>query len=124
MQQHCETGVSPCERNDRNLFGNVDTCLKRLFLVCTWFADLHWTQIFPVSDWLTQRGPKRPGRARPFPRSGETLVFITTSIVATVAGVSSFSETCLPTEVQNSSTKPFKLHDATRAEACLFFSLS
>ena len=123
MQQHCETGVSPCERNDRNLFGNVGTCLKRLFLVYTSFANLHWTPIFPVSDWLTQRGPTRPGRVRPFSRSGETLVFITTSIVAT-AGVSSFSETCLPTEVQNSSSKPIKLHDATRAEACLVFFLN
>ena len=47
---------------------------------------------------------------------GETPVFITTAIVATVAEVecgSTFRETCLATEVQKMFTKPTMLHLAT-----------
>ena len=49
----------------------------------------------------------------------ETLVFVTTQIVATVTEVNSgstFPETCLATEMQQSFTKP--LHSVTLAETC------
>ena len=53
---------------------------------------------------------------------GETLVFVTTAIVATVAEVesgSTFRETCLATDVQKVYfTKPTLLHGATPAETC------
>ena len=52
---------------------------------------------------------------------GETLVFVTTVIVATVAEVesgSTFGETCLATEVQKGFTKPTMLHSATPVETC------
>ena len=53
---------------------------------------------------------------------GETPVFITTAIAATVAEVesgSTFRETCLATEVQNSFTKPtMLLHGAMAPEIC------
>ena len=48
---------------------------------------------------------------------GETLVFVTTAIVATVAEVesgSTFGETCLATEVQIVFTKPTMLRGAER----------
>lgn len=51
----------------------------------------------------------------------ETLVFVTTQIVATVTEVNSgstFPETCLATEIQQSFTKPTMLHSATLAETC------
>ena len=50
---------------------------------------------------------------------GETVVFIATAIVATVAEVesgSTFRETCLATEVQKSFTKPTMLDGVTPAE--------
>ena len=52
---------------------------------------------------------------------GETLVFIITVIVATVAEVesgSTFRETCLATEVRKSFRKLTMLHGATPAETC------
>ena len=52
---------------------------------------------------------------------GETLVFISNAIVATVAEVesrSTFRETCLATEIQKSFTKPTMLHSAAPAETC------
>ena len=49
---------------------------------------------------------------------GETLVFITTAVVAEVESVSTFRETFLATEVQTSFTKPTMSQGATPAETC------
>ena len=53
---------------------------------------------------------------------GETVVLVTTAIVATVAEVkscSTFGETCLATEVQKvSRNQPCMLHGAEPVETC------
>ena len=51
----------------------------------------------------------------------ETLDFITSAMVATVAEIDSGStlrDTCLATEVQKGFTKPAMLHGATPAKTC------
>ena len=69
------------------------------------------------SDWLTWRTVTRPSET--ILLHGETLVFITTSIVAEVReGCSTFPETCLATEIQQSFMKPTMLHGAMPAETC------
>ena len=87
----------------RNLFGNVVCCLHGLsrFLIVL----------------LTERD-----QFHEVVLHGETPVFITTAIAATVAEVesgSTFRETCLATEVQKSFTKPtMLLHGAMPPEIC------
>ena len=57
---------------------------------------------------------------------GETLDFITSAMVATVAEIGSGStlrDTFLATEIQKSLTKPIMLNGATPAETCFTLPL-
>ena len=79
--------------------------------------------MLPASDWLTRCSVTRSSDTR---LDGETPVFITTAIVASLAEVesgSTFPETCLATKVQQSSMKPTMLQGATRAKTCCAVTL-
>ena len=98
--KNVSAGVASCNIKRRNLFGNVETGLEMLPLVCTLSAILVWTLpvnhgclLVTVSDWLTRRRVKRT-TARSVSERG--VVFITTAIISSVAKVesdSTFSET-------------------------------
>ena len=61
------------------MFGNVESGLEMLFLVCTsstilvWMLAMNQSQlVIPFSDWLTQRSIARLGIIWPVSRSGVT----------------------------------------------------
>ena len=88
-------GVAQCNIKIRLLY--IDSGLEILFSS----PILVWTLV-PVSDWQTQRSLSTPGRQL---LHGETLLFITSAIVATAAEAGSgftLRETCLATEIKQS----------------------
>ena len=93
--------IAPFNMKCRNLFVNVETCLK-----------MNHGRLITVSDWLTQRRVTRASE------TSFTKWCYTVKAVAEVESGSTFRGTCLATEVRKSFTKPTMLHGATPAETC------
>ena len=106
-------GNAPFNIKCRNLFGNVETCLK-----------MSHGRLISVSDWLTQRRVTRASETS-FTKwcyMVKLLFFhhcdCCKPLHTEVESGSTFRETCLATDVRKSFTKPTNLHGATPAETC------